>query len=68
MLSRNVVSPSKSPWASPIVLVHGKKNGTIRFWVDHGKVNEVTCKDAYPLPMADDSLDTLAGLQMVFDL
>ena len=60
MLSRDVISPSKSPWASPIVLV-GKKDGSTRFCVDYRKVNEVTHKDAYPLPRVDDSLDTLAG-------
>ena len=40
MLSRDVISPSKSPWASPIVLV-GKKDGFTRFCVDYRKVNEV---------------------------
>ena len=60
MLSRDVISPSKSPWASPIVLV-GKKDGSTRFCVDYRKVNEVTYKDAYLLPRVDDSLDSLAG-------
>ena len=60
MLSRDIISPSKSPWASPIVLV-GKKDGSTRFCVDYRKINEVTRKDAYPLPRVDDSLNTLAG-------
>ena len=29
--------------------------------VDHRKVNAVTCKDAYPIPRVDDTLDTLSG-------
>ena len=38
-----------------------KKDGTTRFCVDYRKVNDVTIKDAYPLPRVDDTLDTLAG-------
>ena len=30
-------------------------------WMDYRKVNDVTRKDAYPIPRVDDTLDTLAG-------
>ena len=60
MLSKQLISPSHSPWASPIVLVT-KKDGTTRFCVDYRRVNEVTRKDAYPIPRVDNTLDTLAG-------
>ena len=62
MLQKKVVQPSDSPWASPVVLVK-KKDGSSRFCIDYRKVNNITRKDAYPLPRIDDTLDTLAGSQ-----
>ena len=60
MLEKKIVSPSNSPWSSPIVLVR-KKDGSLRFCIDYRKLNAVTRKDAYPLPRIDETLDTLAG-------
>ena len=60
MLERNVIQPSNSPWSSPIVLAR-KKDGTTRFCIDYRKLNDVTIKDAYPLPLIQESLDHLSG-------
>ena len=58
MQAQGIVRPSRSPWASPIVLVP-KKDGSLRFCVDFRKLNSITKKDVYPLPRVEDILDTL---------
>ncbi len=62
MLDLGVIEPCQSSWARPVVLVT-KKDGSTRFCVDYRKVNDVTCKDAYPLPRIDDTLDLLRSSQ-----
>ncbi|GFN91507.1 Pol polyprotein [Plakobranchus ocellatus] len=60
LLTREIIVPSSSPYAAPIVVVR-KKSGEIRLCYDYRKLNEVTRKDAIPLPRIEECLDALAG-------
>jgi predicted aspartyl protease len=60
LLAAKVIEPAASPWASNVLLVR-KKDGTWRFCVDYRKLNDVTRKEAYPLPRIDSCLESLGG-------
>ena len=60
LTANGLLIPSKSPWASPVLIVK-KKDGSNRVVIDYWKLNNITCKDSYPLPRIDDALDRLGG-------
>lgn len=66
MLELGVIEESNSPWSSPIVLV--KKPGKVRLCLDSRKVNEVTIKDAYPLPHIEGILGRLPRAEYISSL
>ena len=59
-LKAGVIKESTSPWASPCVYVK-KRDGSTRQCIDYRRLNEVTRKDAYPLPRVSDCLDSICG-------
>jgi transposase InsO family protein len=59
-IKHDVIEPSQSPWSSALVAAK-KKNGKTRWCVDYRRLNDITTKDAYPLPHIEDNLSRLAG-------
>jgi len=62
MLKLDVIEPSDSAYASPVVVVP-KPDGTWRFCVDYRKVNAKMIKQAYPLPRPDEAFAAMTGAQ-----
>ncbi|SJK98252.1 uncharacterized protein ARMOST_01513 [Armillaria ostoyae] len=54
------ITESKSPFASPFFFVK-KKDGSLRPIQDYRKLNEMTIKNRYPLPLISELIDKLQG-------
>ena len=59
-LRKGYIAPSKSPMASPVFFIK-KKDGKLRLIQDYRKLNEITIKNRYPLPLASDIVNRLRG-------
>ena len=64
MQEMDVIQPSHSDCASPIVLVP-EKNGSVRFCVDYRKLNQISRFDAYSMPRVDDIIDRLGKAKYI---
>jgi hypothetical protein len=62
LLAAGLITHNTSPYASSVLLVP-KKDGTWRFCVDYKKLNDITIKNRFPMPLIDEILDELAGTQ-----
>lgn len=61
MIRLDVVELSTSPRANPVLCVK-KKNGKLRLCLDSRRLNDVTLKEAYPLPYSARILGRLNGV------
>ena len=60
LLKRGVISKSRSPYATPVVLVR-KKDGSFRLCIDYRGLNKVTIKNKFPISFIDEMMDELHG-------
>jgi hypothetical protein len=58
-LRKGFIIESKVPFASPVLFVR-KSDGSLRFCVDYYKLNALTKKNQYPLPLINETLVQLS--------
>jgi len=60
MMKKGLIRPSTSPIGAPILFAR-KKDGSLRLCVDYRRLNDLTVKNVYPLPLIHELLDRMAG-------
>ena len=64
MLDGGAIRPSQSPWCNVLVLVHNKDGG-LRFYINFPRLNTRTKKDAYPLPLMQETMESMVGARFL---
>lgn len=62
-LAKGYIIPSKSPIVLPVFFIK-KKDGKLRLIQDYYKLNDLTIKNRYPLPLANDIINKLKGAKI----
>ena len=66
-LDKGFIEASQAPYASPVLFVK-KPSGGLRFCIDYRKLNALTRKDRYPLPLIDETLIRISGIKIFIKL
>ena len=62
-VEKGYIVPSKSPMSSPVFFIK-KKDGKLRLIQDYRKLNEITIKNMYSLPLASNIINKLKGAKV----
>ena len=62
-LKKGFIKVSSAPCLSPIMLAM-KLGGGVRFCVDYWRLNELTIKDTYPIPLIEETLALLKSAKV----
>jgi transposase InsO family protein len=68
LLSRGIIRPSMSSWASPCIIVKRSPQDKPRMCIDYRRLNVSIQADAYPLPRLDDCIEKLGGAKYISTL
>jgi hypothetical protein len=63
-LSKGFITASSAPFSAPVLFVR-KAGGGLRFCVDYRRLNALTKKDKYPLPLINETLAQLTGARFL---
>ncbi|SLM34530.1 retrotransposon nucleocapsid protein [Lasallia pustulata] len=66
-LKKGFISPSHAPYTSP-VLFAVKLNGSLRVCVDYRKLNAITKRNRYPIPLIEETLAKVTGCKYLTKL
>ena len=60
LLHHGFIRPSLSPYGSPVLFVK-TKDGSMRLCIDYRRPNDITIKNSFGLPRADEQLESVRG-------
>jgi len=63
LLDKGFIRKSTSPAGAPVLFVR-KKDGTLRLVIDYRKLNEMTIRNLYLLPLISELLDRVKGAKV----
>ena len=64
ILAKGFIRPSSLPAAAPVFFVPKSHSTSLRLVVNYRRINDITIKNKYPLPLIDETLQQMAGAKL----